>query len=74
MLAREGRAGVGSALLADLEARARDLGYRAIWLETRRVNAQAVGFYLARGYRERAPYGRYVGRPEAICFEKDLMS
>lgn len=72
MLAREGHAGVGSALLAGLEARARHFGYRAIWLETRRVNARAVGFYRARGYRERANYGRYIGRPEAICFEKDL--
>lgn len=72
MFAREGHAGVGTAVLAQLEATAHRLGYRTLWLETRRVNVRAVDFYLARGYRERAPYGRYIGRPEAICFEKDL--
>lgn len=64
--------GIGGEILHHLEMDARELGYQAIWLETRRVNEQAVSFYRARGYRERENYGRYVNRPEAVCFEKDL--
>jgi GNAT superfamily N-acetyltransferase len=42
--------GIGAAILAWLEEAARQLGYREIWLETRVVNAKAVGFYLKQGY------------------------
>lgn len=66
--------GVGSAVLAALEAKAQGLGYGEIRLETRRVNTLAVGFYLRAGYREIPPYGRYVGRPEAVCFAKPIGS
>lgn len=66
--------GVGSALLTALEARAKSLGYDEVRLETRRVNTAAVGFYLHAGYREIPPYGRYVGRPEAVCFAKPIGS
>jgi ribosomal protein S18 acetylase RimI-like enzyme len=65
-------AGIGAAVLSALEARARGFGYHAIWLETRRVNAPALRFYEKHGYRERPNYGAYVGRPEAVCFEKVL--
>lgn len=66
--------GVGSAVLAALEAKAKSLGYGEIRLETRRVNTAAVGFYLRAGYRGIPPYGRYVGRPEAVCFAKPIGS
>ncbi|WP_437608286.1 GNAT family N-acetyltransferase [Erwinia sp. V71] len=72
MFAREGAQGTGSALLHFLEAEAATLGYREIWLETRRVNQQAVRFYLRRGYQPIASYGRYIGNPEAQCFAKTL--
>ncbi|WGG51887.1 GNAT family N-acetyltransferase [Rugamonas sp. DEMB1] len=74
MYARPGRAGVGSAILAALEAEAAALGYRALWLETRLVNAGAVAFYQARGYRRIANYGNYAGNALAACFEKVLMT
>ncbi|CAI0790455.1 GNAT family N-acetyltransferase [Serratia entomophila] len=64
--------GIGGHLLRALEQRARLLGYRQLWLETRRVNRRAVGFYLAQGYRVRENYGRYQGNAQAICFEKTL--
>lgn len=73
MYARPGTSGVGRAILDALEAHAAAAGYRAIWLETRRLNERAVRFYEHAGYRERAPYGKYVGRPEAICMEKMLV-
>jgi GNAT superfamily N-acetyltransferase len=72
MYAAEARRGVGAALLTSLEAKARSMGYQEAWLETRRVNATAVGFYVRAGYREIPPYGRYIGQPEAICFAKRL--
>ena len=72
MYARPGKRGVGAALLAHLEGAARGFGYSALWLETRRINARAVAFYLDHGYRQIPNYGKYVGRPEAVCFGKPL--
>lgn len=73
MYVREKSRGIGSAILTYLEAQAADMGYHTIRLETRRINRDAVAFYLARGYSTIANYGRYMGRPEAVCFEKKLM-
>ena len=70
--ARPGTRGVGAALLAYLEREAEVFGYRALWLETRRVNTRAVAFYLAHGYAEIPNYGKYVGRLDAVCFSKRL--
>jgi len=70
MYARPGGVGVGSALLAHLEARAFALGYSEIWLETRRLNTRAVRFYERHGYRRIDNYGRYAGMDEALCFAK----
>ncbi|MRW87750.1 GNAT family N-acetyltransferase [Pseudoduganella sp. FT26W] len=72
MYARHGTQGVGSAVLRYLEDEAQALGYQAIWLETRLVNRRAVAFYEARGYARIANYGKYIGNPLAVCFEKQL--
>lgn len=64
--------GIGTAILQYLEAEAKKFGYKQVVVETRRVNEKAVSFYLKNGYRECAPYGKYVGRPEAICMMKEL--
>lgn len=72
MYAREQGTGIGSAVLAYLEAQAAALKYRIIRLETRTVNEPAVAFYQRHGYRRTGDYGRYMGRPEAVCFEKQL--
>ncbi|NYE58926.1 ribosomal protein S18 acetylase RimI-like enzyme [Duganella sp. 1224] len=72
MYARHGTQGVGSAVLRYLEDEALALGYQAIWLETRLVNRRAVDFYEARGYQRIANYGKYIGNPLAVCFEKQL--
>ncbi len=69
MYARPG-SGAGAAILADLEARAAMLGYRAVWLETRKVNTRAVRFYDAQGYLRMPNYGKYVGIDAAVCFGK----
>ncbi|MCA9916834.1 MAG: GNAT family N-acetyltransferase [Anaerolineales bacterium] len=72
MYALPGTRGVGTAVLQYLEAEAAQMGYAELWLETRRVNLRAVGFYRSRGYKEIPNFGKYVGRPEAICLAKHL--
>ena len=74
MYARAGSQGVGAAILAFLETEAVCLGYHTLWLETRRVNERAIRFYEKHGYHQRPNYGKYVGKPEAVCFEKQLKS
>lgn len=73
MYSRRTAPGIGAAVLAYLEARARQLGYAALRLETRVVNQRAVAFYERLGYVRIASFGRYVGRAEAVCFEKRLL-
>jgi putative acetyltransferase len=65
--------GIGRELLHSLEKYAQDFGYKAIWLETRKVNENAVKFYLQQGYHVCNNYGKYIGRSEAICFEKRIV-
>jgi ribosomal protein S18 acetylase RimI-like enzyme len=72
MYARHGTSGVGSAVLRFLEAEAAAMGYQAVWLETRLVNRRAVEFYEARGYTRIPNYGKYIGNPLAVCFERQL--
>jgi ribosomal protein S18 acetylase RimI-like enzyme len=74
MYARDQARGVGTAVLQALEAYAREARYTTLWLETRRVNHQAVQFYLRHGYQPIANYGKYKDNPAAICFEKRLCS
>jgi GNAT superfamily N-acetyltransferase len=72
MYVREKSSGVGSKLLFFLEHQALQMGYEVLHLETRLVNQVAVLFYERNGYRRILNYGRYQGRPEAVCFEKHL--
>jgi GNAT superfamily N-acetyltransferase len=72
MFAMPGTRGVGAALLSFLERQALAFGYRELWLETRKVNQRAVDFYERHGYRPIQNFGRYVGRPEAVCMGKAL--
>ena len=65
-------AGLGRLLLQALESRARRAGFRAVRLETRRVNRAAAAFYLRNEYKIIDNYGIYRGRPEAVCFEKRI--
>lgn len=64
--------GVGTAVLKYLETKAFEFGYKELRLETRRVNEYAVNFYLKNGFRQIPNYGKYSGRPEAVCFSKIL--
>ncbi len=64
--------GVGKAILKYLETKAFEFGYKEVRLETRRVNEYAVSFYLKNGFQQIPNYGKYVDRPEAVCFSKIL--
>ena len=70
--ARSNRVGAAAQLLTHLERQAAAMGYTEAVLETRRVNTHAVAFYLRCGYEAGPVYGRYAGRPEAVCFRKRL--
>lgn len=72
MYSRRSVPGVGSSVLRFLEDEARKLGYVALRLETRVVNTRAIGFYERLGYCRIPNFGKYIGRPEAVCFEKRL--
>lgn len=70
MYARKKSVGVGGKILSYLEEQAKEFGFRKIVLETRKCNEKAVSFYLNHGYRVITNYGKYVDKPEAVCFEK----
>ncbi|MBI3731640.1 MAG: GNAT family N-acetyltransferase [Burkholderiales bacterium] len=65
-------AGVGLAVLEHLEDVAKEYGYHKLRLETRLVNQRAVAFYEKHGYCRIPNFGKYVGKAEAVCFEKQL--
>ena len=73
MFAKTKAIGVGSEILHHLENQAQKLGYSAIWLETRLINKRAISFYEKKGYHRISNYGKYVNKPEAVCFEKNII-
>ena len=67
--------GIGSALLADCEARAATAGARTLRLEVRRDNADAIALYERRGYRRFGRYDDFYADGEAAWrYEKRLAS
>ncbi len=69
------RCGVGTALVAWLEATARTAGIHAIQLEARSNNREARAFYERIGFNEigvRVSY--YRGVEDAVRFEKSLLA
>lgn len=72
MYAKEKGLGIGNKILSYLEQQAFDMGYKTLCLETRLVNTNAVSFYERNGYRKIPSYGKYIGRTNSICFEKNL--
>jgi GNAT superfamily N-acetyltransferase len=66
------RRGVARALLAELEATARSLGYTRLVLETGIKQPEAIALYEAHGYKPIEPYGLYKDSPLSRCFAKSL--
>ena len=68
-----GRGGVGSAMVAWLEAAALTAGVGQVWLEARFGNAAARAFYRQLGYREiQVLPGYYQGREACVRIARDL--
>ncbi|MGH8824330.1 MAG: GNAT family N-acetyltransferase [Jiangellaceae bacterium] len=70
----EDRRGVGYArrLLAELETRAAEVGYRRVVLETGLRQPEAIALYESSGYAPIPGFGFYAGRDLARSFGKDL--
>lgn len=64
------RKGVGRALLAEMERLAGGFGYRILRLETGNRQPEAVALYESCGYRQIPAFGKYIGNPVSICYEK----
>ncbi len=64
--------GIGRAIVAALEAWAKELGYRAVVLETGTLQHEAIALYEKVGYRRTPAWGPYVDLPASICMRKDL--
>jgi GNAT superfamily N-acetyltransferase len=64
--------GVTRALLAAVEEMAWDWGVLTLRLETGDLQPGSIAVYQSGGYRRIPPFGRYVGQPRSLCFEKHL--
>ncbi|MGN6110241.1 MAG: GNAT family N-acetyltransferase [Kofleriaceae bacterium] len=66
------RAGVGRAVVGELEAWARELGATAVVLETGPRLREAVRLYESSGFQRIPNFGPYVGLADSICLRKPL--
>ena len=64
--------GIGRAVLASLEAAARQLGAQRLVLETGVHQAAALTLYRRAGFTQIGCWGEYASSPTSICFEKIL--
>ena len=60
------------AVLAELEAWARETGFSFAVLETGILQPEAIRLYEAAGYQRTANYEPYIGVKESVCFRKTL--
>jgi putative acetyltransferase len=64
--------GVGWAVLASLEAAARELAVRRLVLETGIYQEAAISLYRRAGFTQIDCWGEYASASTSICFEKSL--
>jgi GNAT superfamily N-acetyltransferase len=64
--------GLSRIVVADLEERARALGFGRLILETGVLQPEAIGLYLTSGYYPIENFGEYAAEAESRCFAKDL--
>jgi GNAT superfamily N-acetyltransferase len=64
--------GVARAVLRELEAWARELGYRFAVVETGVLQPEAIRLYETSGYARIPNYPPYEGVRESVCFHKPL--
>jgi GNAT superfamily N-acetyltransferase len=68
------RRGIARQLLSELERRAVRFGYSFLRLETGNRQHEAVALYQSCGFYGIPPYGKHVGDPLSVCFEKAVQS
>ncbi|MEM6486782.1 MAG: GNAT family N-acetyltransferase [Pseudomonadota bacterium] len=66
------RRGIASAIVARLEALARDTGHTVLRLETGTRSPDAIAFYARHGYTRRGPFGAYAENGSSVFMEKAL--
>ncbi len=71
---RARRRGISRALLVALEARAAELGYALLQLETGLAQPEAIALYESHGWHRITPYGHYKDSPQSVCFAKTIAS
>ena len=64
--------GIASAVLSELEAWARELGYTRCILETGKKQPEAIRLYQKSGYTIIPNYGPYEQVENSVCMEKAL--
>ena len=66
--------GISTAVLDEIEAHARGLGWDRLVLETGVRQPDAIRFYTREGYTPIPRFGHYVDAEESRCFEKVLFA
>jgi GNAT superfamily N-acetyltransferase len=66
--------GISRQLLAALEEMAWSSGQYVLRLEIGEFMIEAIKLFASSGYAPISAYGRYVGNPHGVCFEKHLPS
>jgi Sortase and related acyltransferases len=64
--------GIARKMLAKLESRARQQGYKTMVLETGELLAASMKLYKSFGYEITENYGQYAEMAESICMKKLL--
>jgi putative acetyltransferase len=64
--------GIASAVLQELEAWCKELGYKKCMLETGKNQPEAIALYLKNKYAIIPNYGHYHNIDNSVCFEKML--
>jgi putative acetyltransferase len=67
------RAGIGHAILAQLETGARRLGYTMLVLETGNRQHPAMSLYESYGFTRIPAFGQYVNDPVSVCYSKRVV-
>ena len=64
--------GSATAILRNLEARARDAGVWRLVCETGTLQPEAIRFYQREGYERIDNFGPYLGASQSVCFARTL--
>jgi putative acetyltransferase len=62
--------GYSKLVLYELEAIAKDKGFKRLVLKTGVMQTEAINLYKQNGFTRAECFGKYVGDPESLCFEK----